>query len=143
MPENFPKKTLIYKKFILQLMKNGKRSKAEKIFASLLLELSLRGYSPLPTIVLAINNIKPLVEIRNVKIRGNLYAIPFPLSLSRQLTFSIRSLVKSTGSKKSFIKSLADELIKSSEGTSESVKKTNNLHKLARQNKLFTHYRWF
>jgi ribosomal protein S7 len=143
MPENFPKKTLIYKKFILQLMKNGKRSKAEKIFDSLLLELSLRGYSPLPTIVLAINNTKPLVEIRNVKIRGNLYAIPFPLSLSRQLTFSIRNLVKSTGSKKSFIKSLADELIKSSEGTSESVKKTNNLHKLARQNKLFTHYRWF
>jgi ribosomal protein S7 len=51
--------------------------------------------------------------------------------------------VKFSGSKKSLIKGIADELIKSSEGTSESVKKTNNLHKLARQNKLFTHYRWF
>ena len=112
MLENSPKKTLIYKKFILQLMKNGKRSKAEKIFAGLLLELSLRGYSPLPTIILAINNIKPLVEIRNVKIRGNLYAIPFPLSLKRQLTFAIRSLVKFSGSKKALIKGIADELIK-------------------------------
>ena len=124
-------------------MKDGERAKAEKFFAGLLLELSLRGYSPLPTIILAINNTKPLVEIRNVKIRGNLYAIPFPLSLKRQLTFSIKTLVKFSGSKKSLIKSVADEIIKSSEGMSESVKKANNLHKLARQNKLFTHYRWF
>jgi ribosomal protein S7 len=143
MSKNSLEKSLIYKKFILQLMKNGRRAKAEKIFAELLLELSLRGYSPLPTIILAINNIKPLVEIRNVKIRGNLYAIPFPLSLKRQLTFSIRNLVKFSGTKNSFIKNIADEVIKSSEGASESVKKTNHLHKLARQNKLFTHYRWF
>ena len=108
-----------------------------------MLELSLRGYSPLPTIVLAINNIKPLVEIRNVKIRGNLYSIPFPLSLKRQLTFSIRNLVKYNTAKKPFVKSIAEEIIKSSQGTSESVKKTNLLHKLARQNRLFTHYRWF
>jgi ribosomal protein S7 len=124
-------------------MKNGERAKAEKIFAALLLELSLRGHSPLHTIVLAINNIKPLVEIRNVKIRGNLYAIPFPLSLKRQLTFSIRNLIKSSGGKNTFIKNIVDEIVKSSEGVSESVKKTNHLHKLARQNKLFSHYRWF
>jgi ribosomal protein S7 len=124
-------------------MKDGKRAKAEKIFEKLLLELSLRGFSPLPTIFLAINNIKPLVEIRNVKIRGNLYSIPFPLSLRRQLTFSIRNLVKSNTTKKSFIKNVAEEIIKSSQGTSESVKRTNILHKLARQNRLFTHYRWF
>jgi ribosomal protein S7 len=124
-------------------MKDGKRAKAEKIFEELLLEISLKGYSPLPTILLAINNIKPLVEIRNVKIRGNLYSIPFPLSLRRQLTFSIRNLVKSNTTKSSFVKSVAEEIIKSSQGVSESVKKTNSLHKLARQNRLFTHYRWF
>jgi ribosomal protein S7 len=76
-------------------------------------------------------------------IRGNLYAIPFPLSLKRQLTFSIRNLIKSSGGKNTFIKNIVDEIIKSSEGASESVKKTNYLHKLARQNKLFSHYRWF
>jgi ribosomal protein S7 len=134
---------LIYKKFILQLMKDGKRAKSEKIFERLLLEMSLRGFSPLPTIILAINNTKPLVEIRNIKIRGNLYAIPFPLSLKRQLTYAIRNLIKSNTTKNSFIKSLAEDIIKSSQGASESVKKTNLLHKLARQNRLFTHYRWF
>ena len=94
-------------------MRSGKRVKAEKIFVGLLFELSLRGYSPLSTIILAINNTKPLIEIRNVKIRGNLYAVPFPLSLKRQLTFSIRNFVKSNVSKTSFIKSIAEEIIKS------------------------------
>jgi ribosomal protein S7 len=131
----------IYKKFILQFMKAGKKVKAEKLFERLLLEISSRGFSPLPTIILAINNVKPLVEIRNVKIRGNLYSIPFPLTLKRQLTFSIRNLINS--SKTNVIKNVSEEIIKASQGTGDIVKKTNALHKLARQNRLFTHYRWF
>ena len=94
----------VYKKFILQFMKNGEKVKAEKLFEKLLLEIASRGFSPLPTIILAINNVKPLVEIRNVKIRGNLYSIPFPLTLKRQLTFSIRNLVSS--SKTNIVKTL-------------------------------------
>jgi ribosomal protein S7 len=122
-------------------MKAGKKVKAEKLFERLLLEISSRGFSPLPTIILAINNVKPLVEIRNVKIRGNLYSIPFPLTLKRQLTFSIRNLINS--SKTNVIKNVSEEIIKASQGTGDIVKKTNALHKLARQNRLFTHYRWF
>jgi len=131
----------VYRKFILQFMKNGEKVKAEKIFEKLLLEISLRGFSPLPTIILAINNVKPLVEIRNVKIRGNLYSIPFPLTLKRQLTFAIKNLVGS--SKSNIVKSVSEEIIKASQGVGENVKKTRALHKLARQNRLFTHYRWF
>ena len=131
----------VYKKFILQFMKNGEKVKAEKLFEKLLFEIASRGFSPLPTIILAINNVKPLVEIRNVKIRGNLYSIPFPLTLKRQLTFSIRNLVSS--SKTNIVKNVSEEIIKASQGLGENVKKTNALHKLARQNRLFTHYRWF
>jgi ribosomal protein S7 len=122
-------------------MKNGKKIKAEKLFEGLLFEISSQGFSPLPTIVLALNNVKPLVEIRNVKIRGNMYSIPFPLTLKRQLTFAIRNLVKS--SKTNIVKDVSKEIIKASQGTGEIVKKTSSLHKLARQNRLFTHYRWF
>jgi small subunit ribosomal protein S7 len=131
----------VYKKFVMQFMKNGEKVKAEKIFEKLLFEISLRGFSPLPTIILAINNVKPLVEIRSVKIRGNLYSIPFPLTLKRQLTFAIRNLAGS--SKSNIVKSVSEEIIKASQGIGENVKKTKALHKLARQNRLFTHYRWF
>lgn len=111
----------VYKKFILQFMKDGEKVKAEKLFEKLLFEIASCGFSPLPTIILAINNVKPLVEIRNVKIRGNLYSIPFPLTLKRQLTFSIRNLVGS--SKTNIVKNVSEEIIKASQGLGENVKK--------------------
>ena len=51
----------VAKKFVLQFMKNGEKVKAEELFEKLLLEISSQGFSPLPTIILAINNVKPLV----------------------------------------------------------------------------------
>jgi ribosomal protein S7 len=75
-------------------MKNGEKVKAEKLFEKLLFEISARGLSPLPTIILAINNVKPLVEIRNVKIRGNLYSIPFPLTFKKTINFCYKKFSK-------------------------------------------------
>jgi len=66
------------------------------------------------------------VEIRNVKIRGNLYSIPFPLTLKRQLTFSIRNLVSS--SKTNIVKNVSEEIIKASQGLGENVKKKRTLY---------------
>ena len=94
-------------------MKNGEKVKAEKFLRICFLKFLLEVFT-LPTIILAINNVKPLVEIRNVKIRGNLYSIPFPLTLKRQLTFAIRNLVSSSST--NIVKNVSEEIIKASQG---------------------------
>jgi len=137
-------KSLIFEKFKVQLMRDGKKTKAEHIFNKIVQEISLRGESPSQIILLAVNNVKPLVEVRNIRVKGNTYPVPFPLSLKRQLTFAIRQLIETCqNKKKELIKSLAFELISSAKGESETIKKTASFHRLARQNRLFIHYRWF
>ena len=124
-------------------MKDGKKSKAEKILKNVLVKISLKGYSPVQIITLAINNVKPLIEVRNVRLRGKSFQIPFPIQISRQIVSAFKTIIKCAKSKNSFENSLVDELINSSLYQSASVKTTINAHKFAAQNRLFTHYRWF
>ena len=87
--------SLILKKFILQLMKDGKKFKAEKILKNVLVKISLKGYSPVKVLTLAVNNVKPLVEVRNVRLKGKSFQVPFPIQLSRQISASFKILLKS------------------------------------------------
>lgn len=131
------------KKFVSLLMKDGKKFKAETILKKILLLIALRGFSPVSVLVLATNNVKPLLEVRNVRIKGKSYQVPFPLLPSRQITSSFRILLNSFNGKKRIEEFLVDELISSSTGKSQSVRTVANLHKLASQNRSFSHYRWF
>jgi len=124
-------------------MKNGKKAKAEKILRNILLKISLKGYSPRKIFVLAINNVKPLLEVRNLRVRGKSFQVPFPLKITRQLSLAIKTILKNCAGKKNIENSLVDELINSSQNKSVSVKTTNSTHKLAARNRMFTHYRWF
>ena len=124
-------------------MKDGKKFKAEIILKKALTRISLQGYSPVNVLILATNNIKPLLEVRSVRIKGKAYQVPFPILLSRQITSSFRILLKSFNGKKQFEDFLVNEWINSSMGRSQSVKVTVSLHKTASQNRLFAHFRWF
>ena len=135
--------SLILKKFINHVMKDGKKTKAEEILRRILLKISLKGYSPQKIFVLAINNVKPLIEIRNVRVRGKSFQVPFPLQISRQLGLAIKTILKNSTGKKKIEDALVDELIDSSLNKSLSVKATLSTHKLASRNRLFVHYRWF
>jgi small subunit ribosomal protein S7 len=135
--------SFIIRKFINQLMKDGKKVASEKIIKNILIKISLKGYSPVNVITLAINNVKPLIEVKNIRLKGNSFQVPFPIKVSRQISLAIKTLIKSSSGKKKFEDLLVDELINSSLGKSQSIKATNVLHKLASQNKLFSHYRWF
>jgi small subunit ribosomal protein S7 len=135
--------SFIIRKFINQLMKNGKKVASEKIIKNILIKISLKGYSPVNVITLAINNVKPLIEVKNIRLKGNSFQGPFPIKVSRQISLAIKTLIKSSSGKKKFEDLLVDELINSFLGKSQSIKATNVLHKLASQNKLFSHYRWF
>ena len=135
--------SFIIRKFINQLMKDGKKVASEKIIKNILIKISLKGYSPVNVITLAINNVKPLIEVKNIRLKGNSFQVPFPIKVSRQISLAIKTLIKSSSAKKKFEDLLVDDLINSSLGKSQSIKATNVLHKLASQNKLFSHYRWF
>jgi ribosomal protein S7 len=124
-------------------MKNGKKVKAEKILKNVLIKVSLKGYSPTETLLLALNNVKPFVEVRNVRLKGKSFQVPFPIKISRQINASLKIILQTSTGKKKIENLLVEEIINSSEGKSQSVRKTLALHKLALQNRLFTHYRWF
>jgi len=81
--------------------------------------------------------------VRNVRLRGKSFQVPFPLHTARQITIAIKTILSSASTKNNFEDSLADELINSSLNKSQSVKVTLNLHKLAAKNRLFSSYRWF
>jgi len=133
----------ILKKFLSNLTKKGKQIKAEKLLKRVFLALFLKRFSPMTTIVLAINNVKPFVEVRTVKIKGKSFQVPFPIRLERQISLSIKIILKSSMKDKNFESRLVEELIGSALGKSSSVKHTVNLHKTAFQNRLSTNYRWF
>lgn len=135
--------SFILKKFLTHLTKKGKQTKAEKLLKVVFLNLSLRGFSPFSTLVLAINNVKPFIEVRSVRSRGKSFQVPFPIKLSRQIGFAIKTILKSSFGGRNIEERLVEELISSSLGKSSSVKLTANLHKLAFQNRLSTNFRWF
>ena len=105
--------SLIFKKFISLLMKDGKKVKAEKIFKNILIKISLKGYSPTRTLILALNNVKPFVEVRNVKIKGKSFTVPFPLKTSRQINASFKFFLETVKGKKKIENLLVDEFINS------------------------------
>jgi small subunit ribosomal protein S7 len=129
----------------LSLTKKGKKHVAELIVSDLFLVLR-KQYKVFPytTLHQAVDKVKPLTGFRNVKLRGSFYKIPFFLEEDQQLKMALSWLVSSAKKSKSKIStSLAKELIQASTGQGDLIKKRNEIHKYANQNKVFAHYRWF
>ena len=129
----------------LSLTKKGKTHVAELIVSDLFLVLR-KQYKVFPytTLHQAVDKVKPLTGFRNVKLRGSSYKIPFFLEEDQQLKMALSWLVSSAKKSKSKIStSLAKELIQASTGQGDLIKKRNEIHKYANQNKVFAHYRWF
>ncbi|PCI22328.1 MAG: hypothetical protein COB67_13495 [SAR324 cluster bacterium] len=135
--------SFILKKFVSQIMRDGKKFKSEKIFKKVLVKISLKGLSPTNTVVLAVNNVKPVVDVRTIRRRGKKFQVPVPLKPSRQISKGIQALLRVSKNKIFFEDFLANELINSMRGRSKSLKATKRLHKFAFQNRSFTNYRWF
>ena len=129
----------------LSLTKKGNKHVAELIASDLFLVLR-KQYKVFPytTLHQAVDKVKPLTGFRNVKLRGSSYKIPFFLEEDQQLKMALSWLVSSAKKSKSKIStSLAKELIQASTGQGDLIKKRNEIHKYANQNKVFAHYRWF
>jgi small subunit ribosomal protein S7 len=138
--------TSLGRKFVNCLMIGGKKSKAEKIFLdSLLLVRLAKNKNPISLLFLSLQNVKPIVEVRSVRVRGSNFQIPVPLTENRKTLLAIKWIILNSRKKKATTmkNKFKDELILSSYNQGESVKKKLAIHRLAIANRAFAHFRWF
>ncbi len=133
-------------KFINNLMHKGKKSVAEKVFyqAAEVLRTRFEDKEPLEIFEAAVNNVKPLVEVKSKRVGGATYQVPIEVSKKRQLSLAIRWILVATRSKKgkaTYLK-LADELSDAYKKQGVSITKRENTHKMAEANKAFAHFAW-
>lgn len=137
--------SVVVTKFINVIMTAGKRSKAEKIVYSAFNILAKKtGKKPLEVFEKAINNARPLVEVKARRVGGATYQVPIEVPQPRSLALVfrwIRDLARARAGKP-MEERLADELLDASNGTGSAVKKREDTHKMAEANKAFSHYRW-
>ncbi len=132
-------------KFVNILMLNGKKSIAEKIlYRSLDILYKKIKKNRLDLLELAINNVKPIVEIKSRRVGGTTYQIPIEVRPLRGYTLAIRWIILSAKKrlKKKMFLNLADELLDAINNKGFAIKKREEIHRMAESNKAFAHYRW-
>jgi small subunit ribosomal protein S7 len=133
-------------KFISTVMRDGKRSLAERIlYDSLDIIKDRTGDDPMKVFKKAVDNVKPSLEVKSRRVGGSNYQVPIEVNPNRRLSLSIRWLVghaRSRGDGKTMQEKLANELLDASNLRGGAVKKREDTHRMAEANKAFAHYRW-
>ncbi len=137
--------SVLVTKFINGLLRRGKRSLAEKIFYNAIDIVSNKTNSDgLQVFEKAIQNVKPLLEVRSRRVGGATYQVPVEIRPERQQALAIRWIISfaKSRSEKTMAEKLASELIAASKNEGSSVKKREDTHKMAEANRAFAHFRW-
>ena len=132
-------------KFMNVVMLDGKKATAERIVYGSLEQVATKtGKEPLEVFSLAINNIKPIVEVKSRRVGGANYQVPVEVRPSRRMALSMRWLREAARkrSEKSMGLRLAAELLEASEGRGAAMKKRDEVHRMADANKAFSHFRF-
>jgi len=134
-------------KLINRLMKEGKKSIAEKIVYSALDNIKVAGANPLEVFDEAIKNVSPRVEVRPRRVGGASYQVPVEVRGERRDSLAIRWLIEAAKSRpnseyKTMIKKLEAEILDASRGAGLAVKKKEDTRRMAEANKAFAHFRW-
>ena len=135
----------IVTKFINKVMLDGKKSTAEKIIYSALDIISSRGEKTgIEVFNEAIENIKPVIEVKSRRVGGATYQVPVEVRPVRQLSLAIRWLVDASRSRneRTMAERLANELMDASTDKGSAFKKKEDTYRMAEANKAFAHYRW-
>lgn len=135
----------IVTKFINNLMVDGKKSTAEKIFYDAVEILEQRSGQPgVNVFQQALNNAKPALEVKSRRVGGATYQVPIEVRPERRTALATRWLISfaRNRSEKSMSERLAAELLAASRGEGSTIKKKDDTHRMAEANKAFAHYRW-
>ena len=132
-------------KFINTLMLQGKKSTAERIFYGAMKSVETRsGQDAMTVLKSAMNNVKPVLEVKSRRVGGANYQVPVEVRPERRTALAIRWLItygRGRG-EKTMLDKLAAEILYASKNGGGAVKKREDTHKMAEANKAFAHYRW-
>ncbi|MEI0797181.1 30S ribosomal protein S7 [Brachyspira intermedia] len=137
--------SVVISKFINKLMYDGKKSKAENIFYKAMdLVKQKTGKDGLEAFNEAINNIKPLVEVKSRRVGGSTYQVPVDVRPDRQNSLAFTWLIDASRKRggKSMIERLSNEIVDAIDGKGQAVAKRDTVHRMAEGNKAFAHFRW-
>jgi small subunit ribosomal protein S7 len=132
-------------RLINKVMLDGKRGTAQSIVYTALEEVRERsGKDPMEVFEEAMRNIMPVLEVRARRVGGSNYQVPVEVRNDRRVTLGLRWLVNYSRERgeKTMVQRLANELLDASNNAGGSVKKKEDMHRMAEANKAFAHYRW-
>ncbi|MCZ6727180.1 MAG: 30S ribosomal protein S7 [Acidobacteria bacterium] len=132
-------------KFINVVMKDGKKTVAERILYDALEQIREKtGDDPMIVFKQAIENVKPTVEVKSRRVGGSTYQVPIEVRPGRRLALSFRWLIAAAKgrSEKTMRQKMAGELMEAAERRGAAIKKREDTHRMADANKAFAHYRW-
>ncbi len=128
-----------------KVLQRGKRSTAEKIVYEALAQIEAKtGTEPIATLKRAVDNVRPQLEVRSRRVGGATYQVPVEVRPRRANTLAIRWLIGYSRQRRerTMAERLANELLDASNGVGASVKRRDDLQKMAESNRAFAHYRW-
>ncbi|HEX6549659.1 MAG TPA: 30S ribosomal protein S7 [Gammaproteobacteria bacterium] len=132
-------------KFVNMVMKSGKKAVAERIVYGALDQIGgKKGGDPVEVLDKALDNVRPMVEVKSRRVGGATYQVPVEVRSARQQALAMRWIIESARARteKSMPLRLAAELMEASENRGNAVKKREDVHRMAEANKAFAHYRW-
>lgn len=132
-------------KFMNVIMESGKKAVAERIIYGALETVEKKsGKDPLEIFTIALNNIKPMVEVKSRRVGGANYQVPVEVRPVRRVALAMRWLKESARKRgeKSMALRLANELLEAVEGRGGAMKKRDEVHRMAEANKAFSHFRF-
>ena len=138
-------RSVLVTQFVNKVLVRGKRSTAERIvYSALDIIKEKTGAEPVATLKRAMDNVKPQLEVKSRRVGGATYQVPIEVKPRRASTLAIRWLVGYARQRreKTMAERLANELLDASNTTGSSVKRRDDVHKMAESNKAFAHYRW-
>ncbi|WP_419765697.1 MAG: 30S ribosomal protein S7 [Arcobacter sp.] len=132
-------------KFVNTVMLDGKKSAAEKIMYGAIANLDARGEEAgIELFEKAIENVKPLLEVKSRRVGGATYQVPVEVRAVRRQTLALRWLVDAARKRneRTMVERLANELFEAANDRGSAFKKKEDMHRMAEANKAFAHYRW-
>lgn len=128
------------------VMQSGKKSVAQRIVYSAFEEIAEKNpeVEPLDILQRAVDNAKPRLEVKARRVGGATYQVPIEVAGDRQLSLAMRWMVKFASSRKGqpMPKALASEILDAYQGQGNSIRRRDEVHRMAQSNKAFAHFRW-
>jgi small subunit ribosomal protein S7 len=138
-------RSVVVTQLVNKILQRGKRSLAERIvYDSLDIVQEKTGSEPIAALKRAVDNVRPQLEVKSRRVGGATYQVPVEVRPRRANTLAIRWMVGYARQRRerTMAERLANEILDASNGIGASVKRREDMHKMAESNKAFAHYRW-